>query len=51
MWRNGGIGQIEAMPQTLKSRWAKATVTALISPTARAASMAVMVVPMFAPRV
>ena len=45
-----GIGQINPIPQILNSRWAKATVTALISPTASAASMAVMVVPMLAPK-
>lgn len=46
--RIAGTGQ---MPQTSNSMWAKATESTLTSPTARAAWMAVIVVPTLVPRV
>ena len=45
------MGQMIMMPKTLKKIWANATVTAAEFPVTSAASMAVIVVPKFAPRV
>ena len=44
-------GKISTVPKILKHKWAKATVIAAIFPVAIEASIAVTVVPIFAPNV
>ena len=45
------IGKIKTVPKILKLKWANATVIAAIFPVAIEASIAVTVVPIFAPNV